>query len=146
MIPDRDVELIEAARAIIRSPFKPGWHAVGSALRTRSGRIHVGVHLECNVGRIAVCAEAIALGRAVIDEPGAEMESIVAVWQESLDDQIPRVVSPCGMCREMISDYAPACHVIVPGEGGAELVSVTSLLPRKYSRRAGEPERPTMST
>jgi cytidine deaminase len=135
MIQDAEVELVEAARAIIRSRFKLGWHAVGSALRTRSGRIHVGVHLECSVGRIAVCAEAIAIGRAVIDEPGAEIASIVAVQQESPDDQTPTIVSPCGMCREMISDYAPICHVIVPGEDGPQVASVASLLPQKYRRR-----------
>jgi cytidine deaminase len=57
-----DLELIEAARSIIRERFKPNFHHVGAALRTQSGQIFAAVHLEANVGRIAVCAEAIALG------------------------------------------------------------------------------------
>ena len=36
--------------------------------------------------------------------------------QAAVDDEQPVVVSPCGMCREMISDFAPTARVIVPGE------------------------------
>ena len=131
-----DRDLINAAQEIIRARYRPDWHTVGCALRTRSGRIHLGVDLECYVGRVTVCAEAIAIGRAVTDGDGAEIEAIVAVYQASADDPEPKVVAPCGMCREMISDYAPTARVIVPGETGPEVVLVGSLLPGKYVRPA----------
>ena len=133
MLRDGDGALIEAAREAILRRYKTGWHAVGCALRTKSGRIHVGVHLECYVGRITVCAEAVAIGRAVTDGD-VGIETIVAVYQSSIDDAVPAVVAPCGMCREMISDYAPQAQVIVPADGEPEPVPVASLLPRRYAR------------
>jgi cytidine deaminase len=122
-----DLKLIEAARSIIRERFKPNFHHVGAALRTQSGQIFAAVHLEANVGRIAVCAEAIALGMAAATGD-TNVESIVAV------DRNGNVVSPCGMCRELISDYSPDARVIVPGKGSAEVLSIRDLLPQKYIR------------
>ncbi|MDR2212428.1 MAG: hypothetical protein LBE21_02230, partial [Pseudomonadales bacterium] len=53
--------LLEQARSIIKLRGKPQWHTVGCAMRTRAGRVFSAVHLEAHVGRIAVCAEAIAI-------------------------------------------------------------------------------------
>ena len=36
-------------------------------MRTRDGRIYTGVNLDAYLGRMAVCAEAVALGRAVTE-------------------------------------------------------------------------------
>ncbi len=55
-----------------------------------------------------------------------EVPQIVAVT-ESGD-----IVPPCGMCRELISDYAPAAHVILEDEGVVRCVPVLELLPEKY--------------
>jgi cytidine deaminase len=134
MLGPADLLLVDAAREIIRMRYRPDWHAVGCALRTRSGRVHRGVHLECYIGRATVCAEAIAIGRAVTEGDGSEIETIVAVRQASGHDLEPHVVAPCGMCREMISDYAPDARVIISGQGGLHVVPITRLLPDKYVR------------
>jgi cytidine deaminase len=127
-----DRELIEAARAIIRKRRKPGIHSVGAALRTRSGRVFAAVHIEAYVARLAVCAEAIAIGMAAA-EGEAEIDTIVAVRHTG------RVASPCGMCRELIADYGPAARVIVPAPHGGEIaVSIADLLPNKYRREDKE--------
>ena len=73
---------------------------------------------------MAVCAEAIAIGMAAA-QGDTEIETIVAV------DRNGRVVPPCGMCRELISDYAPSCKVIITDE---ESTTIDELLPRKYQR------------
>ncbi|MCE2462577.1 MAG: cytidine deaminase [Dehalococcoidia bacterium] len=104
--------------------YRKDWHAVGSALRTRSGRVFSAVHLEAYVGRMAVCAEAIALGIAV-KEGDSGVDTVVAVSSSG------EIMAPCGMCRELISDYSPEARVIVPGDGGAEVVGVMDLLPSK---------------
>ena len=134
MVEAQDEDLIAAARVVIRARYKPGWHAVGCAVRTHSGRVHLGVHLECYVGRVTVCAEAVAIGRAVTDGDGAEIETIVAVRQAAPEDREPAIVTPCGMCREMISDYAPNCRVIVPSARGPAVTTIGNLLPGKYVR------------
>ncbi len=120
----KDKELIENARSIINKRFKEDYHHVGSALRTKSGKIFSSVHLEAYVGRVAVCAEAIAIGMAAA-AGDTELEAIVAV------DRKGRVVPPCGICRELISDYAPGCKVIITE---TEIVTISELLPRKYQR------------
>lgn len=62
-----DRDLIAAATAAIRLRYRDDWQEVGAALRTRSGKIFTGVNLDAYLGRMAVCAEAVALGRAFVD-------------------------------------------------------------------------------
>jgi cytidine deaminase len=127
MCDSQHLALIEEARAIIARRFKQDRHHLGAALRTRSGQVFVGVHLEANVGRIAVCAEAVAIGVAATTGD-TDIEAIVTV------DRDGEVVSPCGISRELISDYSPECEVIIPSDKGPEVVHIGDLIPRKYCR------------
>src|SRR5262247_3383716 len=79
MLSDRDQELIAAASEAIKRRYRNNWQEVGAALRTRDGRIYTGVNLDAYLGRMAVCAEAVALGRAVTDVGETGIETIVAV-------------------------------------------------------------------
>ena len=74
-----DKELVAAAVAAIKQRYRDDWQEVGAALRTRSGKIFTGVNLDAYLGRMAVCAEAVALGRAVVDIGDAGIDTIVAV-------------------------------------------------------------------
>jgi cytidine deaminase len=121
----RMFELINAASTIIHARYRHGFHHVGAALRSKSGKIFSAVHLEASVGRIAVCAEAIALGMAAA-EGDSDVEMIVAVSKGG------EVMPLCGMCRELVSDYAPDALVIVPGPTTPMIVPVARLLPYKY--------------
>ncbi len=121
----RLTELINVASQLIAARFKPNYHHIGAALQTKSGQVFCAVHIEATVGRIAVCAEAVAIGMAAT-AGDTEIEMIVAV------NRVGQVVSPCGMCRELIADYAPDARVIVPGEAGPMLVAIGDLLPNKY--------------
>lgn len=122
-----DEKLLDLARELARTRFRQDAHHVFAAIRTTSGAIFPGVHLEATVGRIAVCAEAVALGNAAVAGDTA-VETVVAVNRNG------DVVSPCGMCRELILDYAPNAEVIIFEPPGLERVALTSLLPNKYRR------------
>ena len=130
-----DQALIEAARALIRERYIENRHHIAAALRTRSGKIHTGLHLDTYVGRASVCAEAVAVGMAMA-AGDRDIVAIVSVRHPRPREanQTIQVVSPCGICREMLADFAPDCRVIVPKDG--ELVSVAplDLLPNKYIR------------
>ena len=132
----QDLELIEAASQAITARYKNDWQEVGAAMRTRDGRIVTGVNLDAYLGRMAVCAEAVALGRAFVDLGDAGIETIVAVRHPSPDEtnQSIKVVSPCGACRELIFDYDPKARVIVPNGRAAKAVPIGELLPNKYWR------------
>jgi cytidine deaminase len=139
MLSAQDLELIEAARAAISGRYRYDWQEVGAALRTRSGKIFAGVSLDAYLGRMAVCAEAVALGQAITNAGETGIEAIVAVRHPAPEEKNRSiaVVSPCGACRELIWDYDRNARVIVPGEDGPVSVGVGELLPNKYSRERG---------
>jgi cytidine deaminase len=136
MLSERDQELIAAATTAIRRRYRSDWQEVGAAVRTRDGRIYAGVNLDAYLGRMAVCAEAVALGRAVTEAGETGIETIVAVRHSGPGEpeQLVAVVSPCGSCRELIWDYDRNARVIVPGPGGPAIAAIGELLPNKYSR------------
>jgi cytidine deaminase len=118
--------------------YVPGKHSTEAASRTRSGNIFLGVHVEANCGRITLCAESVSIGVAAT-AGDTDILRIVAVT-ESGD-----IVPPCGMCRELITDYAPQALVILD-DGNLREVPVLDLLPHKYdgskypNRRKNVPE------
>lgn len=130
-----DFDLIEAAKAVLVRHYRPFWHTVAAAVRSRDGRIWTGVHLGATVGRLSICAEAVALGRVVMDGDGT-IECAVAVRHPKPDESFREiaVVSPCGACRENLLDYDREAMVIVPTAEGLRRVPIRSLLPVPYQR------------
>ncbi len=130
-----DLALIEAARQVLRTHHRPFWHMVSAALRGRDGRVWTGIHLGATVGRLQVCAEAVALGRAILEGDGT-VDCAVAVRHPKPEeaDRSLAVVSPCGACREMLTDFDREAEVIVPTADGLRRVPVASLLPLPYQR------------
>lgn len=132
---DRDQQLIEAARSVLVRRYRPRWHSVGAAIRGKSGRIYTAVNLNARyVGRVDVCAEAIALGMAVAAGE-RELEAVVAVQRGTRGSRSPRgrIVPPCGVCREMFNDYAPKMTVLLAGPKGTVVRKrAEELLPDRY--------------
>ena len=136
MLSDQDRELISAATRAISERYRDDWQEVGAAMRTRDGRVVTGVNIDAYIGRIAVCAEAIAIGRSITEAGDKGIETIVAVRhpKPSEKDRTIMVVSPCGSCRELIWDYDRNACVIVPDNGGVTVTTIGELLPNKYRR------------
>ena len=139
MLTEDDKELIEAARAAIKPRYRNDWQEVGAALRTRDGRIVTGVNIDAYLGRMAICAEAIAIGRAITEAGDKGIDTIVAVRhpKPTEADQTIAVVAPCGSCREVICDYDAQARVIVPAGKEPTVTTIGELLPNKYSRGTG---------
>lgn len=119
-------QLIAEARSLAERGYVLGRHQMFSALSTKSGRVHLGSHVEAGNGRITLCAEAVAIGAAAT-KLDAEVDIIVAVTESG------QIVPPCGMCRELIRDYGPDARVVLQGDSGIETVAISELLPRRYS-------------
>ena len=127
-----DHELVAAAIEVMASHYRPFWHTVAAAIRSRDGRIWTGLHIGTTVGRLATCAEAVALGRALLEGDGT-IATAVAVRHpkpEETDRELA-IVSPCGACREMFLDYSPDALVILPGKLKRP---IRQLLPVPYRR------------
>lgn len=131
---NHDYELIKAAEKVIEKNYRYERHHIGAAIRTTTGKIFAAVHVEANVGRITVCGEAMALGKA-ISEGENTFDTIVAVAHPHPHEHIDTcwVVAPCGMCRELMSDYGKEIDVIIPYKGALAKCNVMELLPEKYT-------------
>lgn len=131
-----DHDLIAAANQVLERHYRPFWHMVAAAIRSADGRIWTGVHLGTTVGRLSICAEPIALGRAILEGDGTA-RTIVAVRHPKPEesDRELAVVPPCGACRDLIRDHCPDADIILKKDGG-ELVKVPArlLLPEPYRR------------
>ena len=130
-----DQALIDQARSLIQQRYLENRHHIASAVRGASGRIYTGLHLDTYVGRASVCAEAVALGQAMAaGETG--IQAIVSVRHPRPREQHQdcKVVSPCGICREMLTDFAPGASVILARGEALTRVPVEDLLPAKYRR------------
>ena len=132
---DGDHELIAAANAVLESHYRPFWHMVAAAIRSQDGRIWTGLHIGTTVGRLSVCAEAVAFGRALLDGDGT-IQTAVAVRHPKPEEENRElaVVPPCGACREMILDHAPDALVIVKDANVLIKLPIRTLLPLPYRR------------
>lgn len=130
-----DRALVDQAEALIRRRYIENRHHIASAVRGVSGKIYTGLHLDTYVGRASVCAEAVALGQAMAAGE-AGIHTIVSVRHPRPREQHQdcKVVSPCGICREMLTDFAAGAAVILDRDGGLARVPVEDLLPSKYRR------------
>lgn len=135
---DADEALVAAAVAHLDRAFVAGRHEVAAAVRMRSGAVHLGIHVESSIGRASLCAEGVAIGTAV-GHGDREVDTCVAVLRT---DAGWRVVTPCGLCRELVSDYGPDAHVIDYRDGRVRKVPVAELLPGKTRRRWDAAARP----
>lgn len=131
----QDEALIAAARETIKRLYIENRHHIAAAVRTRSGRVYTAVHLDTYVGRASVCAEAVAMGHAMA-EGEQRIEAIVSVRHPRPREQHQdcKVVSPCGICREMLTDFAAGAVVILLRGDQHVRVPVEELLPAKYRR------------
>jgi cytidine deaminase len=132
---DGDHALVAAANAVLEKHYRPFWHMVAAAIRSEDGQIWTGLHIGATVGRLSVCAEAVAFGRAILDGDGT-IQTAVAVRhpKPEEEDRELAVVAPCGACREMILDHAPGAMVIVKDANVLIKLPIRTLLPIPYRR------------
>ncbi len=126
-----DFELIEAAKEAADRLHVDDVHEVAAALRTTDKKVFTGIHIEANVGFADVCGEVAAICTAV-SHGSRDFEAIVAVWGDGNGRY--KLLSPCGRCRELISDFNKDTWVIVGSLEQPYKVKVSDLLPLKYSR------------
>ena len=78
----------------------------------------------------------MALGSA-LSAGESSIDTVVSVRHPRPREQHaqPKVVSPCGICREMLTDFAPAAGIIMARGEGLVRLPVADLLPDKYRRQ-----------
>lgn len=119
--------LVEAARQARERAFAPySSFRVGASLETADGRIVAGCNVESASYGLTICAERVALVKAVSDGiTGFRRVAVVA----DVDDLTP----PCGACRQLLWEFAPDAEVVLANLGGKTAVyRVAELLPHGF--------------
>jgi cytidine deaminase len=130
-----DIELLEIAQTLLARVWVHGRHEVATALRTADGSVYTGVHVEGSCRRSSICAEGVALGTARGGlEPGAPLRIDTVVSVQIKPAGQFRIIAPCGVCRELISDYSPDTRIWITSDAGIHAVAALDLLPYKTRR------------
>ncbi|WP_033340436.1 cytidine/deoxycytidylate deaminase family protein [Catenuloplanes japonicus] len=135
IMPVSDQLLLSRAQELLERVWVDGRHEVATALRVTTGEIFTGVHLEGSCRRSSICAEGIALGAA--RSAGIALADVKAVVSVQIKPAGRfRIIAPCGVCRELISDYAPDATVWLTAPGDDSIISMRALdmLPEKSRR------------
>ncbi len=127
--------LIEAAREALKNAYAPySKFRVGAAVLTRSGKIYTGVNVENASFGLTVCAERVAVFKAV-SEGDKEIEAVAVVAESD------EPVAPCGACRQVIAEFNPNATIIMATADGRRVVTANlkDLLPSPFRGDALKP-------
>ncbi len=124
---DQKSKLIKRALQARQRAYAPySGYAVGAALFTKTGEIYTGVNVENAAYPTSICAERVAVFKA-ISEGDKELEAMVVASSNG--------GSPCGACRQVLSDFGFDTEIlIVDGEGAiVQETTVGDLLPGAFT-------------
>ena len=127
---ENDDKLIEAATAArLRSAAPFSNFLVGAALRTESGKVFTGCNVESASYGLTVCAERVAIWKALSEGEREFTNLVIVADTESL-------TPPCGTCRQIIWEFCKHATIVLANlRGQREELSVKDLLPRAFDAR-----------
>jgi cytidine deaminase len=117
------IDVANTARQYAYAPYSK--YPVGAAVRTKNGRVFTGVNVENAAYPQTMCAERIAIFKAV-SEGEQEFDTIAVVTDNG--------GSPCGGCRQVMSEFGLDTIVLIAnGEGNlVHEMTVKELLPEAF--------------
>lgn len=119
------MKLTEAARAAREKAYAPySGYRVGAALESGDGRVFTGANIENAAYGESMCAERVALFKAVSE--GARSFRRLAVVAAG------PAPFPCGACRQALSEFGTDLEIIVENETGGESYRLSELFPHPF--------------
>ena len=113
-----------AARSHAHAPFSH-FH-VGAALEDETGRLHTGCNVENSTYGLTLCAERVAVFKAISE--GARKFRRIAIAADT-DNLTP----PCGACRQILWEFCGDIPVVlVNPRGKTETLQMKDLFPRAF--------------
>jgi cytidine deaminase len=125
-MPDALVDAALAVRAHAHAPFSN--FRVGAALEDNAGRIHTGCNVENATYGLTVCAERVAVFKAISEGVKPREFRRVAIAADT-DTLTP----PCGACRQILWEFCGDVEItLVNPRGKTETVRLGDLFPRAF--------------
>ena len=126
MTNDRAI-LIKAATQAREHAHAPYSHfRVGAALRAKSGRIFTGCNIENSTFGLTLCAERVAVFKALSE--GERAFDAVAVVAET-----ERLTPPCGACRQILWEFCRDAEIVLANlSGQIEVRRISDLFPEAF--------------
>lgn len=121
-----DQQLLERACGMLERAYAPySGFRVGACLLSEDGRVFTGCNVENASYGATICAERVAVTRAVSE--GARRFLAIAVAGEK------GFPWPCGVCRQVLYEFAPDLRVICGSpKDGMRITSLRALLPEGF--------------
>jgi cytidine deaminase len=125
-VSENDLLISAAKQARVNAHAPYSNFRVGAALRSTSGRIFGGCNVENATYGLTVCAERVAIFKAISEgERGFDAISVVT----DTDTLTP----PCGACRQLIWEFCGDVPVIMANlKGKVEVIQMKALFPRPF--------------
>jgi cytidine deaminase len=122
--------LIEAAKKARMQSVAPfSGFLVGAAVRAENGKTYIGCNVESASYGLTVCAERVAIWKALSEGEREFTHLAVVADTESL-------TPPCGTCRQIIWEFCKNATIVLANvHGRTEMVSIGDLLPRAFDAR-----------
>ena len=122
--------LIDAAlRARLQSVAPFSKFLVGAAVKTENGKVYTGCNIESASYGLTVCAERVAIWKAL-----SEGERHFAALAVVADTEV--LTPPCGTCRQIIWEFARGAKIVFANlNGQSETFQIADLLPRAFDAR-----------
>jgi cytidine deaminase len=122
------VALAREARELAHAPYSG--FKVGAALKTRAGEIVTGCNLENASYGLTMCAERVAVFKAV-SEGLSDFEAIVVVADSK------QLTAPCGPCRQILWEFCGDILVHMSNsKGRTRVMRLRDLLPLPFDGRS----------
>lgn len=107
-------ELIKAAERAREQAYCPySGFAVGAALLCEDGKVYTGCNIENSAFSPTVCAERVAFFSAVRD--GERKFKSIAIVGGNADENPRELCPPCGVCRQVMSEFCGEAFEIILG-------------------------------
>ena len=130
--------LLDAALQARQKSYAPySGFSVGAALLSADGSIYTGANIENAAHTPTVCAERTAFFTAIHN--GARHFSAIAVVGGSTERDIDAYCPPCGVCRQVMSEFCDGQFEILLYNGKTtKILTLDDLLPERFVLREGE--------
>ncbi|HEV2826703.1 MAG TPA: cytidine deaminase [Pyrinomonadaceae bacterium] len=121
------LETAKTARLQSIAPFSN--FLVGAAIKTAAGKVYTGCNVESASYGLTVCAERVAIWKALSEGERDFSELAIVADTGSL-------TPPCGTCRQIIWEFAKNATIMLGNlRGETQIVSIRELLPRAFDAR-----------